>query len=222
MNPFIIAPAGSNMSYIEGVLRGLKITPGIFAGLSYHHLGVINRTSNLKYEPIDNQCIKIYFDKFLEIIILNWHYKIRKFMDPNDREHLNFGPDWELSQKEAWKSYGDDWEIRAVLRWLYSIYNDVLYCERIKPPGKNFDGCCLYIGYEESKQEFANFGVNYTQEQYQEWKDSQKSIISVWKNMDKPNFVNEFKYDFEKGVYIGLQGIQNKITEDQAWESYIK
>ena len=40
--------------------------------------------------------------------------------------------------------------------------------------------------------------------------------------MDKPNFVNEFKYDFEKGVYIGLQGIQNKITEDQAWESYIK
>ncbi len=222
MNPFIIAPAGSNMSYIEGVLRGIKITPGLFAGLSYHHLGVINRTSDLNYTPINDQCIKIYFNKFLELIILNWHYKLRVFVDPSDREHLVFGPEWEQQQKEAWKYYGNDWEIRAVLRWLYSIYQDPSYGEKIKAPGRNFDGCCLYEGYEESKREFAKFGVDYTQQQYESWRESQKKIISVWKDMDKPDFVNGFKYDFEKGVYIGLKGMKSNMTEEQAWEQYIK
>lgn len=220
--PFIIGPAGGNISYIQGVLQGLDITPGPFAGLSYHHLGVVNRTSDFAYEPIDEQCIKIYFNRFLELIVLNWHYKLRVFVDPSDRCHLRFGPEWEQQQKEAWKYYGDKWEIRAVLRWLYSIYNDPIYGKKIKSPGRNFNGCCLYQGFEESKREFADFGVNYTEKQYHDWKDGQKPIISVWKNMDKPDFVNEFKYDFEKGVYIGIQGIRNKMTEEQAWESYSK
>ena len=220
MNPFIIAPAGSNMSYIEGVLRGIKITPGRFAGLSYHHLGVVNRTSDLNHKPINDQCIKVYFEKFRELLILNWHYKLRLFVDPDDRHHLQFGPEWELSQKEDWKYYGDKWEIRAVVRWLYTIYNDSKFGEKIKPPGRNFNGCALYEGFEQIKNEFANFDVDYTNEQYQHWKDSQKNIMEVWKNMDVPNFVNNFEYDFEKGVYIGLQGIRNKITEDEAWEKH--
>jgi hypothetical protein len=38
--------------------------------------------------------------------------------------------------------------------------------------------------------------------------------------MDLPNFVNNFEHDFEKGVYIGLEGIRNKMTEDEAWEKH--
>ena len=216
----MIGPAGSNMSYIEAVLRGVDITPGRFAGLSYHHLGMVNRTSDLSHKPINDQCIKIYFQKFREIIILNWHYKLRLFVDQDDRPHLQYGPEWELSQKDAWKYYGDKWEIRAVIRWLYSIYNDDTYGEKLQPPGKNFNGCALYEGYEKIKNEFAAFDVDYTKEQYQSWKDSQKNIIEVWKKMDLPNFVNNFKHDFEKGVYIGLEGIRNKMTEDEAWEKH--
>ena len=214
----MIAPSGSNVTYIEGVLRGVGLT----AGLAYHSIGVGNHTANLDHTPITARCIKIYFDKFYELIILNWHYKVRLFVDRNDKRYTHYGPEWEQQQKEAWKAYGDKWEIRAVLRWLYSVYNDPSYVEKIKTPGRNFNGCCLYEGYEESKREFANFGVNYTKEQYDRWRDSQKNIISVWKNMDKPNFVDEFEYDFAKGIYIGLQGIKNQMTEDQAWEHYIK
>ena len=216
----MIGPAGSNMSYIEAVLRGVDITPGRFAGLSYHHLGMANRTSDLSHKPINDQCIKIYFQKFREIIILNWHYKLRLFVDQDDRPHLQYGPEWELSQKDAWKYYGDKWEIRAVIRWLYSIYNDDTYGKKLQPPGKNFDGCALYEGYEKIKNEFAAFDVDYTKEQYQSWKDSQKNIIEVWNKMDLPNFVNNFEHDFEKGVYIGLEGIRNKMTEDEAWEKH--
>ncbi len=216
----MIGPAGSNMSYIEAVLRGVDITPGRFAGLSYHHLGMVNRTSDLSHKPINDQCIKIYFKKFREIIILNWHYKLRLFVDQDDRPHLQYGPEWEVSQKDAWKYYGDKWEIRAVIRWLYSIYNDATYGEKLQPPGKNFDGCALYEGFEKIKNEFAAFDVDYTKEQYERWKDSQKNIIEVWNNMNLPNSVNIFEHDFEKGVYIGLEGIRNKITEDQAWEKH--
>ena len=70
------------------------------------------------------------------------------------------------------------------------------------------------------KNEFAAFDVDYTKEQYKRWKDSQKNIIEVWNNMNLPNSVNIFEHDFEKGVYIGLEGIRNKITEDQAWEKH--
>jgi hypothetical protein len=216
---FFIAPAGSNVSYIQGIFAEQEITPA----LAYHHLkGTGNHTANLRHTPIDDQCTKIYFEKFLEIIILNWHYKLRINVDPDDHRYTQYGPDWEVSQKEAWKKFGNKWEIRAVVRWLYSIYNDVIYREKISPPGNNFNGCCLYEGFESAEKEFAKFGVNYTQKQFQAWQDSQKIILSVWKNMYKPNFVDNFKYDFEKGVYIGLHGIQNKITEEQAWESYIK
>ena len=38
--------------------------------------------------------------------------------------------------------------------------------------------------------------------------------------MDLLNFVNNFEHDFEKGVYIGLQGIRNKMTEDETWEKH--
>ena len=136
------------------------------------------------------------------------------------RDSLQYGPEWELSQKDAWKYYGDKWEIRAVIRWLYSIYNDDTYGEKLQPPGKNFNGCALYEGYEKIKNEFAAFDVDYTKEQYQSWKDSQKNIIEVWKKMDLPNFVSNFEHDFEKGVYIGLEGIRNKMTEDEAWEKH--
>lgn len=215
---FFIAPAGSNVSYIEGIFGGDKITPN----LSYHTVpSQGNHTANMMHSPIDEHCIKIVFKKFKELIVLNWHYKLRLYIDDTYR-YGNYGKDWEKIQKEAWKNFGLHWETRSVLRWMYSINADNTISEQIPAPGSNFDGCSLYEGYIQSKNEFARFGIAYKKEQYDQWKESQHLILSSWEKMNTPDAVETFAYDFEKGVYLGLHGIRNNLTEDQTWDLYIK
>ena len=198
--------------------------------LSYHTIPKLNNfwTHNLDY-PVNDKCVKIYFEKYMEIIILNWNFKFRitpadgiPFSDISDQY---FGEEWEKTQKYNWSAYKEKWDMRATLHWLYKIFNDKKYSAKIKRPGKNFNGASLYEGYESAKEQFGEFDVEYSMEQYTDWKNSQQVILNSWskikecKNITDVDFLD---FEFEKGVALGLISISNNISEEDTWELYIK
>ena len=140
--PYYIAPAGSNVAYINLILEE---TENLAETTVYHNIEQNESwTHDLNFSNITEHCIKIYFEKYFEAIILNWHYKHRILHGPQ-KKNWEYVVDWERSQKEHWKMYEDKWESRAVAHWYYKIYHDQSYRNMIPLPGKNFNGDSLYL-----------------------------------------------------------------------------
>lgn len=217
--PFFIAPAGSNVAYIERIFKQEKNIP---VGLAYHDLKFANSwTHDLDYSKIDNQCIKIFFTRNYEIIILNWFYKILKY--PMSNIQKKFGQTWIDSQKNIWKNYGDKWKVRAFCRWMYNIANDKSYSSKIPPPGNNFCGTVLYDGYENVRDEFGRFNINYSYQSYDSWLTSQyvvlKSLDTV-RNINAVSQIHNLTEDCQKGVSLALYGLKHQLSEDNVWDDY--
>jgi hypothetical protein len=227
MDYFFIAPAGSNISYIRFILSKYPLTQHI---LSYHTIPNVDNlwTHDLDY-PVNDKCIKIYFEKYIEIIILNWNFKFRitpaDEINPSGKSNQYYGKEWKKTQKHIWGIFKEKWDMRATLHWLYKIFNDKKYSVKIESPGKNFNGASLYEGYESAKEQFSEFRIEYSMKQYTDWKDSQQVIFNSWakikecKNITDVDFLD---FEFEKGIALGLIGITNNMSEDIIWKKYVK
>ena len=227
-----VAPAGSNISYIRYILSK---TENIESRLTYHDNRHNERGAILHCLEIKNpkeDMIKIYFEKFHEVIILNWHFKFRVY--PTDymfeengvkKTVRTYGEEWAVSQKEIWKEFKNNWETRAILHWFYKIFYDKNYKLKLPPPAMNFNGASLYESYPSAKQEFAKFDIDYTEEKYINWQKSQEVILNslkIIKNIKKIEEIKKLMYDFEKGVALGLFGVMNNLSEENTWQEYIK
>jgi len=215
------------VAYIDLIFHGKEFTDR----LAYHSiergqssLEHCNWTHELSLKDITKHHVKIYFDDSLELILLNWFYKF--FVKPESEDWIHtVRNEWQKSQKKHWAIYGDHWNVRAVLRWMYNIDVDPNYKSKISFPGKNFCGNALYNGYDIVKEEFGKHDVDYTKEKYERWYESQESIIKSWKYVKNIHNIDEIKklnYFFERGVALGLYGLKNKLTEEVAWKDYIK
>ena len=223
----IIAPAGSNITYIGFILNNIKIKDI----LTYHNLYFKQSRIKTKFSWIHNldinyvskQDVKIYFDHYQEVIILNWHIKFRTY--PNSKHDTDYGKSWEQEQKLSWEKFTTQWEERAILHQTIKILTETNISQKIYYPGRNFNGSCLYKGYAESKEEFLKFGINYSKSQYDVWKDSQKPIFDRWHfilsniTLEK---IKKIDSPIEKGIALGVYSINNKIVENELWEKYIK
>lgn len=224
----IVSPAGSNISYIRYILSKSEQIEG---RLSYHdnrhnEQGKISHSLEIEH-PRENM-IKIYFEKFHEVIILNWHYKFRVYPTEymiGEKTVKEYGDEWTATQKEHWKNFKNNWETRAVLHWFYKIYNDKNYQTKLPSPARNFNGASLYESYHSAKQEFGKFGIDYTEEKYMNWQKSQEVVLNslkIIRNIKKIEEIKKLMYDFEKGVALGLFGVMNNLSEENTWQEYIK
>ena len=215
-----IAPAGSNVAYINLILNQEQYSDG----LAYHSRDILPWTHDLKCENISENNVKIYFDNHFELIILNWFHKF--IVQPDNVDWvLRYAKEWTDSQKKVWSDFGEDWCVRAVLKWMYNIDADPNFKSKIREPGKNFCGSALYNGYDVAKAEFKKHHINYTAEQHQKWVDSQRPVLDSWQNIENTTEIDKIanlQYNFEKGVALGLYGLKNKLTEEVTWQNYSK
>jgi len=217
---YFIAPAGSNVAYVSLIFNQEPYNDG----LAYHSRDILPWTHDLNYENISGNNVKIYFDNHLELIILNWFHKF--IVKPDSVDWVQrYAKEWTESQKKLWPDFGEDWCVRAVLRWLYNIDADPSYKSKIREPGKNFCGSVLYDGYDVAKAEFEKHKIKYTAEQHKKWVDSQRPVFDSWKNIKNTieiDKIAKLQYNFEKGIALGLYGLENKFTEETTWQHYSK
>ena len=191
--------------------------------LAYHDF--LNKwTHDLNYSKIDDRCVKIFFQRDYQIIVLNWFYKILVYPTgaPNQDKVKKA---WLESQKNIWENYGENWKVKAFCRWMYIIANDKSYSNKIKPPGKNFSGLALYNGYSEIRDEFDKFNIDYSRQAHDSWLKSQYPVLrslDAVRKCTKISSVHDLKNDCEKGVSIALYGLTNHLSEDDVWNDYTK
>ena len=219
--PFFIAPAGSNVAYIERIFKKEKNIPN---GLAYHDLRFAgNWTHNLDYSKIDNQCIKIFFLNGYEIIVLNWFYKELEY--PMSNLQKKVGLKWKYDQENIWKNYGDRWKVKAFCRWMYNIAYDKSYSNKISFPGNNFCGTVLYDSYDHVKDEFARFHIDYSRQSHDAWLRSQYMILrslDTIRNINTISQIHNLTEDIQKGISLALFGLKHHMCEDTVWNNYSK
>ena len=69
--------------------------------------------------------------------------------------------------------------------------------------------------------EFEKFSVNYSEEEYINWKNSQKIIFNSWNSIkNNLNTPKNLEFDYQKGIAIALKGIKENIIEQDCWLKY--
>lgn len=218
-----VAPAGSNVAYIGLIITGVDVTPCISYHTIYEKIKVKFKYIHDVDKKIDKEDIKIYFDHMKEIIPLNWYTKF--ILKPATEFDKTAGVQWIESQSGAWKeTHSDRWMARAALRWIYNLNTQGLGLGDLDQK-KHFDGTCLYEGYEMSRSQFAKFGVTYYEHQYQQWLESQVDVIDMITSIvqcDSMTKVHSFNDDFSRGIALGSLARKRSLTEESAWQQYIK
>lgn len=221
---YFIAPAGSNVAYIGLIITGVDVSSCLSYHAIYENSDAVhfNWVHDLDKKLNDNDT-KVYFDDMREIIPLNWYTKF--VLEPALPKDKKFGIDWVNAQSEAWKaSHGSEWMTMAALRWFGNIYKENLGLGNLDEK-RHFDGTCLYKGHKISQSQFEKFGVTYNKEQYDQWYDSQKQVIDMIaeiNNCDSMAKVHSMNDDFCRGIALGVLARKMSITEETAWQQYIK
>jgi len=223
---FALSPAGGNHNYISLVLLG-KIKRSI---LIYHEDGAYSSNNpgikhghfwNDSYQKIiDNPSTFAYHNVINEkfyFVIINWWEKFC-YNAPDDY-HRNFYKEWYDQQIFLWKNF-DHPIVRANLNWFYGYKNkdrpELKDCPHITNKF-NFD--CLYTNYESARDQFLKFGIEYTESQYNDWKNSQKCVFDSFQEIqNKP--INQLTKDYQKAIAIGLLGMENNLSEQECWDSF--
>jgi hypothetical protein len=218
-----VAPAGSNVAYIGLIITGVDFEPC----LSYHTIYEKEQTNFHYHHDLDKKIsaddIKIYFNRMKEIIPLNWYTKF--ILRPATEFDKASGIEWMKIQSDSWKEkYGSKWMTRASLRWMYNLELQNLGLGGLNEK-EHFDGTCLYNSYEVSQRQFAKFGTTYYKKQHEQWLHSQKSVVNTWNKIiqcDSIARLNSLNDDFFRGIALGHLSIKSSLTEESAWQQYIK
>lgn len=168
----------------------------------------------------DIKIIQILIEKNQECLLINWQEKLR--INPIDDKDKSFSIEWEEQQKNVWQNYTKFPIERAVVRWTYNLYNkEFIDVKKSSNIDSFFLFGSLYESYEQTKIEFEKFFINYSIEEYNNWKSSQKIIFDSW-NAIKNNLKtpNRLQFDYQKGIAIALQGIKENINEHNCWLNY--
>ena len=223
---FLLSPAGGNGNYIGLVLLGKVEQPA----LSYHFQGNFSKNnpgviqyhiwddSNLKFcnQPDIIAIQNVVKEKFY-FVIVNWWEKI--FFHQSSDWETAYSDDWLKEQTELWKNF-DYPIVRANLNWFYAYKNKnrpELYDVPLIKNKFYFDS--LYTNYESAKDQFLKFGIEYTESQYNDWKNSQKCVFDSFQEIqNKP--INQLTKDYQKAIAIGLLGIENNLSEEECWQKY--
>jgi hypothetical protein len=247
----LIGNSGSNHNYIGLKLCGIKIKHTLtYHKFGTHGNNNILDISNLDYTEIEknlkknnyifmvcfaSKCnanlfsllkiynikiIQIYVEKNQECLLINWQEKLR--INPEENKDKFFSKDWEEQQRKIWKNYTKFSIERAVLRWMYCLYNDkFIDIKKNANADYFFLFHSLYDSYEYAAKEFKKFSVDYSVEEYNDWKLSQKIIFDSWEDI-KNNIItpNKLQFDYQKGIAIALRGLKENISEQECWLKY--
>jgi hypothetical protein len=206
----------SYLNYIE-VEKKLKKNNSIFmvCFASMYNKEIFNllKKYNIKI-------IQILIEKNQECLLINWQEKLR--INPMNNKDKSLSKEWEEQQKNAWQNYTKFPIERAIVRWTYNLYNkEFIDVKKNHNIDSFFLFGSLYESYKKTKTEFEKFSVNYLEEEYNNWKTSQKIIFDSWSaiknNLKTPN---RLQLDYQKGIAIALQGIKENINEHDCWIKY--
>ena len=168
--------------------------------------------------------VQILVEKNYELVLINWHEKLR--FNLTKKSHMMKQPikNWESSQKQIWQPFTNFTIERAVLHWIYKLSNkNYKEVKKIRGITHFFDFSSLYDSYENAKNEFKKFNIDYSIEQYNIWRESQKIIFKSWEEI-KNNIlsIENLKLDYQRGIAMALRGIKEQLDEQSCWENYKK
>ncbi len=218
----IIAPAGSNVAYIGMIITNTPLEPAQTYHIQEKNLPTARFLYSHDTKDTDRD-VKISFDKMPEIIVLNWQVKFR--MQPQSEGDKSQGDAWAKEQQKCWQSYGQDWEARSVLHWTHKICNDKSLLSDYDNVGLMFRGESLYEGYESACTEFKKLNVEYTQIEYDTWRESQKHIFKFLESIRQVSTLAQIKQmdnNVIKGIALGIYAKKNAINDEDVWQLYIK
>jgi len=223
--PKLVGLAGSNVAYIGMVCTDTLGDPAQtyhnqLAGWDPNALASFTYVHDLDDTDRD---IKISFDDKQEIIVLNWQVKFRiKAQTESDKSK---GDAWTKEQQKLWQSYGQDWEIRSVLRWTHTVCNDARLRSNYDNIGLRFRGESLYEGYDSASKEFKKIGAEYPRTAYDTWRESQIDILKFLELMEQATTLAQVKKldnNVLKGIALGVYAKKHGISEEDVWHLYIK
>ena len=168
----------------------------------------------------DIKVIQILIEKNQECLLINWQEKLR--INPMNDNDKSLSKEWEVQQKNAWQNYTKFPIERAIVRWTYNLYNkEFIDVKKNHNIDSFFLFSSLYESYKKTKIEFKKFSVDYLEEEYNNWKDSQKIIFNSWNNIkNNLEMPKNLEFDYQKGISIALRGIQENISEQDCWHKY--
>jgi len=243
----LYAPAGANCNYICTIINNptSEIKKEIVyhsVGTHARKIKVIQGHENLedieKYidKNIGTGCLFHYwkpeYDKFLqkenvktvhiciddykEIVVINWFEKF--LYNPKFKVDQKAAQEWLNTQKKIWREKTKFVFERAVVHWIYNFL--------LTTPGSNnhplfekkFNFSSMYKSFELTQKEFKKFDTDYTENMYNNWKDSQKIPIESWiqikNNIETPKNLEHF---YQRGIAIALNGLKNNLNEHDCW-----
>ena len=164
--------------------------------------------------------IQILIEKNQECLLINWQEKLR--VNPENKKDATFSKEWEEQQRHVWENYTNFPIERAVLEWTYKLYDKEFIDVRKNPHTDSFFMFgSLYDSYDNARLEFKKFDVEYSKEDYDNWRSSQRIIFNSWdsikNNIDTPKNLN---FDYQRGIAIALKGIREHLDAQSCWSRY--
>ena len=168
----------------------------------------------------DIKVVQILIEKNQECLLINWQEKLR--INPMEDKDRHYSKDWEEQQKIAWQNYTNFPIERAIVRWTYKLYDkEFIDVKKNSNVNSFFLFSSFYESYEQTRIEFEKFSVNYSEEEYINWKNSQKIIFNSWNSIkNNLNTPKNLEFDYQKGIAIALKGIKENISEQDCWLKY--
>ena len=226
-----LGPAGSNLNYIGQVFTGADIK----STLAYHDNDngshSLKKNMNFKLWPrwtVDCEShvhdpeytiIQILCEKKHKFLLLNWFEK-NSHRKPSAYPYID---DWIKNQLQAWSVMNMDKTstlTRAVLHWFYKITSKDN--EELKDIAMIKNKFSFDAFYEDDprivKEQFSQYEIDYSEEMYNRWKKSQKTIFDSYKNIEK-NLDNPLNLEvyWHRGIAMGINGLENNLEEHEAW-----
>jgi len=163
--------------------------------------------------------IQILIEKNQECLLINWQEKLRINFE-NDDDQLS--KDWEEQMKVAWQNYTKFPIERAIVQWTYKLYNKEFIDVKKTPYADSFFLFgSLYDSYKQAEIEFKKFDIEYSEDEYNKWKASQKTVFDSWTTIkDNLKTPKNLKVDYQRGIAFALQGIKEEINEEQCWQKF--
>jgi len=244
----IYAPAGANCNYIVAIINNttseikkeivyhslgthtgkIKVVQGhenledikkyidknIGIGCLFHHW----RNEYDEFLNKENvEPFQIYIDDYKEIVVINWFEKF--LCNPVFETDKIASQKWMSIQDKQWKNYTRFVGERAVTHWIYRVHSNLVEgFENHTLFEKKFNFSSMYKSFELTQKEFKKFDTDYTENMYNNWKDSQKIPIESWiqikNNIETPKNLEHF---YQRGIAIALNGLKNNLNEHDCW-----
>jgi len=164
-----------------------------------------------KIKEYKKDVIQVCIDEFNELVVLNWFYKHTS----SDIE------EWEIEQKKYWKGkYALE---KSVAHWTTKMFNNnFIDIKNIPEIKKTFNFSSLYKTYDNARQEFAKFAIDYKQETHENFLLSQKIILDQWQKIliyskENPLLLEEY---FTRGIALAMHQKKLNLSKEEVYDKF--